>query len=76
MLSTAAVVKTFALRMGGHTVSVSLQCSQTAFGTRDDSRSTLSYKFNLPRARSLSIRSFLGVFIRSITPVYTGKGVS
>ena len=64
MLSTAA---TFALRLGGHTLSVSLKCSQTAFATCDDSRSTLSYEIDIPRACSLSISSFLSVFTCSIT---------
>jgi len=33
MLSTEAAENTFALRLGGHTVSVSLTCSPTAFAT-------------------------------------------
>ena len=76
MLSTAAVVNTFALRLGGQTVSVSLKCSQAASATSDDSRSTLSYEIDGPRACILSISSFLRVFTCSITFMYTGKGVS
>ena len=71
MLTTAAVANTFALRLGGQTVSVSLKCSQTVFAKCDDSRSTLSYEIDIPRACRLSISSFLRVFICSITPMYT-----
>ena len=35
-------------------MSVSLKCSQTAFATCVDSRSTLSYEIDIPRACSLS----------------------
>ena len=40
MFSTAAVLKTFLFRYEGHTVSVSLKCSQTAFAKSDDRRRT------------------------------------
>ena len=76
MLSTEAAENTFALRLGGHTVSVSLTCSPTAFATCDDRRSTLSYEIGIPRTCSLSISSFLRIFTCSITPMYTGKKVS
>ena len=62
MLSTAAAVNTFTLRLGGHAVSVSLKCSQTAFAIFDDSHSTLSYEIDIPRACNLSISSHLRVF--------------
>ena len=62
-LSTAAVVNTFVFKFGGHTVSVSLKCSQTAFAISDDNRSTSSYEIDMPSECSLSIRSLLRVFI-------------
>ena len=62
-LSIAAVVNTFVFKFGGHTVSVSLKCSQTAFAISDDNRSTLSDEIDTPSECSLSIRSLLRVFI-------------
>ena len=75
-LSTAAVVNTFVFKFGGHTVSVSLKCSQTAFAISDDNRSTLSDEIDTPSECSLSIRFLLRVFIWSITPMWTSNGVS
>ena len=76
ILSTAAVVNTFVFRLGGHTVSVSLKCSQTAFAISDDEHSTSLYEIDKPSECNLSIRSLCRVFKWNITPMYTGNGVS
>ena len=49
--------ETFIFRLEGHTVSVSLKCSQTAFAISDDEHSTSSYEIDMPSECNLSIGS-------------------
>ena len=68
--------ETFVFRLEGHTVSVSLKCSQTAFAISDDKPSTSSYEIDMPSECNLSIGSPFRVFKWSLTPIYTGNGLS
>ena len=68
--------ETFVFRLEGHTVSVSLKCSQTAFAISDDKPSTSSYEIDMPSECNLSIGSPFRVFKWSLTPIYTGNGHS